>query len=323
MKNSRISRREQVGESLAGLRLDQAAARMFPDFSRSRLQTWIKSGGLKVNSRVLKQRERLRAGDIIEIDAVLATAEESVAEAMELDIRYQDEHLLIVNKSENLVVHPAAGHPRGTLLNGLLHRFPELARLPRGGIVHRLDKDTTGLLLIARSLPAHTELVRQLQQRRIERVYQALVHGTPTAGGTVDQPIGRHPVQRKRMAVIAGGKPARSHYRVLERFRSHSLLKVMLESGRTHQIRVHLSWLGFPVTGDRSYGGRPRPLSRCEPELAAALGEFPRQALHACRLALYHPLTGARLEQESGLPGDMERLLELLRRDSQGGASSR
>ena len=316
--NSRISRKEEVTETLAGLRLDQAAAKLFPDFSRSRLQFWIKNGSLTVNSRNLKQRERLRAGDIIEISAELTAAEDLVAEAMELDIRYEDDHVLIVNKPDNLVVHPAAGHHGGTLLNGLLHEYPELAQLPRAGIIHRLDKDTTGLMLVARTLQAHTELVRQLQERRIERGYQAVVQGVLTSGGTVDQPLGRHPVHRTRMAVVGAGKPARTHYRVLERFRSHTLVRIMLETGRTHQIRVHMAWLGHPVIGDRSYGGRPKLPPACPEELATALGNFQRQALHACRLSLLHPVNGEKLSQEIELPSDMQNLHELLLRDSRG-----
>ena len=260
----------------------------------------------------------MQAGDVIEIDAELAVADDLTAEAMELDVRYEDEHLLILSKPENLVVHPAAGHHDGTLLNGLLHSYPELAQLPRAGIIHRLDKDTTGLMLIARSLPAHTELVRQLQERRIERVYQAIVHGALTAGGAVDRPLGRHPVQRTRMAVVAGGKPARTQYRVLERFRSHTLAGITLETGRTHQIRVHMSWLGYPVAGDRGYGGRPRPPPGCTAELAAALVEFKRQALHACRLSLVHPISGKPVTQEAALPMDMQNLLDLLRQDLRG-----
>lgn len=317
MESGRILRREKVDESLAGLRLDQAAARMFPDYSRSRLQMWIKSGELTVNSQILKKRENLKAGDIIEIAAELEAAEDLAAESMALDVRYQDDHLLVINKPDKLVVHPAAGHPDGTLLNGLLHQYPELAQLPRAGLIHRLDKNTTGLLLVARSLPAHTALVRQLRQRHIQREYQALTTGVPTTGGIVDQPIGRHPVHRKRMAVLANGRPARTHYHILERFRAHGLLRVALESGRTHQIRVHLSWLGYPVIGDRAYGGRPKPAPRCLPELGAALREFPRQALHACRLAWTHPISGAELECQSELPRDMEELLALLRLDAQ------
>ncbi len=317
MESGRILRRKKVDESLAGLRLDRAAARMFPDYSRSRLQMWIKSGELTVNSQILKKRENLKAGDIIEIAAELQAVEDLAPEPMALDVRYRDDHLLVVNKPDELVVHPAAGHPGGTLLNGLLHHYPELAQLPRAGLIHRLDKNTTGLLLVARSLPAHTALVQQLQQRRIQREYQALTVGIPITGGIVDQPIGRHPVHRKRMAVLAGGKPARTRYRIMERFRAHGLLRVALESGRTHQIRVHLSWLGYPVIGDRAYGGRPKPPPRCLPELGAELREFPRQALHACRLAWTHPISGAELECRSDLPRDMEELLFLLRLDAQ------
>ncbi|MYH45999.1 MAG: 23S rRNA pseudouridine(1911/1915/1917) synthase RluD [Gammaproteobacteria bacterium] len=315
MQENRIVRRETVSNSMAGLRLDRAAADLFPEFSRSRLQLWIKGGNLTVNSQNMKQKDRLRAGDVIEIDAELATDDELTAEAMELDVRYEDEHFLIVNKPENMVVHPATGHHEGTLLNGLLHSFPELAQLPRAGIIHRLDKDTTGLMLIARTLRAHTELVRQLQERRIERVYQALVHGVLTAGGTVDQPMGRHPVHRTRMAVVGEGKPARTHYRVLERFPAHTHVEISLETGRTHQIRVHMAWLGYPVLGDRTYGGRPKPPAAFPPELTAALGAFGRQALHACKLSLLHPVNKEKIIIDMKLPPDMQNLLELLRQN--------
>ncbi|MYA37820.1 MAG: 23S rRNA pseudouridine(1911/1915/1917) synthase RluD [Gammaproteobacteria bacterium] len=324
MQENRIVRRETVSDSLAGLRLDRAAADLFPEFSRSRLQLWIKGGNLTVNSQNMKQKDRLQAGDVIEIDAELEIDDELTAEAMELDVRYEDEHFLIVNKPENLVVHPAAGHHEGTLLNGLLHSFPELAQLPRAGIIHRLDKDTTGLMLIARTLRAHTELVRQLQERRIERVYQALVHGVLTAGGTVDQPVGRHPVHRTRMAVVGEGKPARTHYRVLERFSAHTHVEISLETGRTHQIRVHMAWLGYPVLGDRTYGGRPKPPAAFPPELTAALGAFGRQALHACKLSLMHPANKEKISVDMKLPPDMQNLLELLRQNprTQGAADA-
>ncbi|MDE0478413.1 MAG: 23S rRNA pseudouridine(1911/1915/1917) synthase RluD [Gammaproteobacteria bacterium] len=324
MQENRIVRRETVSDSLAGLRLDRAAADLFPEFSRSRLQLWIKSGSLTVNSQSMKQKDRLQSGDVIEIDAELATNDELTAEAMELDVRFEDEHFLIVNKPKNLVVHPAAGHHEGTLLNGLLHSYPELAQLPRAGIIHRLDKDTTGLMLIARTLRAHTELVRQLQERRIERVYQALVHGVLTAGGTVDQPMGRHPVHRTRMAVVGEGKPARTHYRVLERFPAHTHVEISLETGRTHQIRVHMAWLGYPVLGDRTYGGRPKPPAAFPPELTAALGAFGRQALHAYRLSLIHPANKEKTSFDMKLPPDMQNLLELLKQNprTQGAADA-
>ncbi|MYI03037.1 MAG: 23S rRNA pseudouridine(1911/1915/1917) synthase RluD [Gammaproteobacteria bacterium] len=324
MQENRIVRRETVSDSLAGLRLDRAAADLFPEFSRSRLQLWIKSGSMTVNSQNMKQKDRLQAGDVIEIDAELAPDDELTAEAMELDVRLEDGHFLIVNKPKNLVVHPAAGHHEGTLLNGLLHSYPELAQLPRAGIIHRLDKDTTGLMLIARTLRAHTELVRQLQERRIERVYQALVHGVLTAGGTVDQPMGRHPVHRTRMAVVGEGKPARTHYRVLERFPAHTHVEISLETGRTHQIRVHMAWLGYPVLGDRTYGGRPKPPAAFPPELTAALGAFGRQALHAYRLSLIHPANKEKISVDMKLPPDMQNLLELLKQNprTQGAADA-
>ncbi len=267
----------------------------------------------------------MRAGDVVAIDAEFAPADALAAEAMELDIRYRDEDVLVVNKPENLVVHPAAGREAGTLLNGLLHAFPELARLPRAGIVHRLDKDTTGLMLVSRTLRANRALVGQLRERRIERVYQALLQGVLIAGGTVDEPLARHPAHRTRMAVVAQGKPARTHYRVLERFRSHTLVEITLETGRTHQIRAHMSWLGYPVAGDRVYGGRPRPPAAGPDELVEALRQFRRQALHACRLSFMHPVQKDKISLAMELPPDMLALLDLLRRDAaaRGGADVR
>jgi len=200
MQAGKVFQQGRVSEALDGMRLDLAAARLFPDFSRARLQGWIRQGKLTVNSRSARQRERLRSGDLLVLDAELALGHESGPESLELEVRYQDEHLLIVNKPARLVVHPAPGHRGGTLLNGLLHQFPELAGLPRAGIVHRLDKDTSGLLLIARTLTARDELLRQIRERRIERVYQAIVQGALVAGGTIDQPLGRHPVHRRRRA---------------------------------------------------------------------------------------------------------------------------
>jgi len=313
MQAGKVFQQGRVSEALDGMRLDLAAARLFPDFSRARLQGWIRQGKLTVNSRSARQRERLRSGDLLVLDAELAPGHESGPESLELEVRYQDEHLLIVNKPARLVVHPAPGHRGGTLLNGLLHQFPELAGLPRAGIVHRLDKDTSGLLLIARTLTARDELLRQIRERRIERVYQAIVQGAIVAGGTIDQPLGRHPVHRKRRAVLAEGKPARTHYRVLERFPQHTLLKISLETGRTHQIRVHMAWLGHPLTGDPGYGGRPRPPTGGDARLAAALGSFQRQALHAWRLSLPHPVDGHELTEQAPLPDDMEQLLRCLR----------
>ncbi len=239
-----------------------------------------------------------------------------MAQNIPLDIRYQNADLLVINKPVGLVAHPAAGNRDGTLVNALLYHFPELATLPRAGLVHRLDKDTTGLLVIARSPRAHTALVEQLQARRIEREYLAVVNGVPVAGGTVDAPIGRHPVDRQRMAVIPGGRSAVTHYRVLRRFRAHALLRVKLETGRTHQIRVHMAHIRLPLLGDPVYGGRPRLPPQASSGCIEAIRNFRRQALHAERLALTHPGTGERLEWRAEMPADLAELLAALGEDA-------
>ncbi len=305
----------RLHEAQSGQRLDQALAARLPEFSRSRIQQWIEQGHARVDGRQWRSRDRVRGGEEVELTPVLELEQRCVAQPIALDILAEDEHLLVVNKPAGLVVHPAAGNPDGTLLNALLHHDPELARLPRGGIVHRLDKDTSGLLVVARSLRAHQSLVRQLQARSMGREYLALVIGEPVAGGHVDAPIGRHPVQRKRMAVVAGGRPAMSAYRPLERYRGHTLLAVKLSTGRTHQIRVHMRHVGYPLVGDPVYGGRPRPPKGADAALARALREFPRQGLHARRLALTHPQSGRELAWEAPVPDDLEALLGLLRGD--------
>ena len=305
-----------VSEDLSGKRLDQALAELFPDFSRSRLQQWIKNGNVKVNDVVLRPRDKVHAGDCIALTVLLEAEVVSLPEAIALDVVYEDEQIIVVNKPQGMVVHPAAGNRQGTLLNALLYYAPELESVPRAGIVHRLDKDTTGLLVIARTLQAQNHLVTQLQARAFQREYQTLVVGVMAAGGTVDAPIGRHPVNRKRMAVVSSGKPAITHYRVEERFRAHSRLNVRLETGRTHQIRVHMAHIRYPVLGDPVYGGRLRLPAGCSDALRSALTGFNRQALHAARLGISHPATGEHLQWEVPLPSDMRQLIELLREDN-------
>jgi 23S rRNA pseudouridine1911/1915/1917 synthase len=305
-----------VDPALAGQRLDQALATLFEDFSRSRLQQWIREGRVRVDGTVWRGRDRVFGGERVEVDAVLAPQGEVRPEAIPLAVVHQDEHLLVIDKPADLVVHPAAGNWEGTLQNALLHADPALAVLPRSGIVHRLDKDTSGLLVVARTPVAHRRLVEALQARTVKREYRAVVAGVVLAGGTVEAPIGRHPTARTRMAVTTAGKPAVTHYRVLERFRAHSYLRVNLETGRTHQIRVHLAHVRHPIVGDPVYGGRPQLPPRPAPALVDALRELGRQALHAHRLGLAHPATGEWLEWESPIPGDMTRLLEVLRADA-------
>ena len=301
--------------TLAGQRLDQALAVLFGDFSRSRLQQWIREGRVRVDGRVLRGRDRVSGGERVDLDAVLESQGEVQAQAIPLAVVYEDEHLLVIDKPADLVVHPAAGNWEGTLQNALLHADPGLAVLPRSGIVHRLDKDTSGLLVVARTPAAHRRLVEALQARAVKREYRALVAGVVVAGGTVEAPIGRHPTARTRMAVTTAGKPAVTHYRALERFRAHSYLRVNLETGRTHQIRVHLAHVRHPIVGDPVYGGRPQLPPRPLPALVEALRGFGRQGLHAHRLGLAHPATGEWLEWESPIPADMARLLDALRAD--------
>jgi 23S rRNA pseudouridine1911/1915/1917 synthase len=305
----------QVPYELGGQRLDQVAAQVFSEYSRSRLTGWIKDGRLKVNGAVLRPRDIVHGGDQLALDAEQEAQGEWVAQDIALDIVYEDEHILVLNKPAGLVVHPAVGHQDGTLLNALLHHVPDLVNVPRAGIVHRLDKDTTGLMVVAKTLQAQTKLVDQLQARTVSRIYEAIVVGVITAGSTINAPIGRHGGQRQRMAVTDGGKPAISHYRVLERFRAHTHTRVKLETGRTHQIRVHMAHVGYPLIGDPLYGGRFRIPPAASQTLVETVKNFPRQALHARFLELDHPETGERMKWESPLPDDFVWLLTLLRQD--------
>lgn len=294
------------------MRLDQCLAEIFPDYSRSKLQTWLKDGRVLVDGEQRKGREKLDGGEEIELDAEAEQVVEYDAEDIPLDIVYEDESILIVNKPAGLVVHPAVGNWTGTLVNALLNHVPSLDTLPRAGIVHRIDKDTSGLLMVAKTLQAHNSLVEQLQERTIHREYLALVKGWMTAGGTVDQPIGRHPVDRKRNAVRRDGKEAVTHYRLEQRFKRHTLIRVKLETGRTHQIRVHMAHINYPLVGDQTYGGRFQMPAECNPALAEALRNFKRQALHATKLGLDHPETDEYMEWEQPMPEDMQNLIKLL-----------
>ena len=305
-----------VPYEMGGQRLDQVAAQLFPEYSRSRLSGWIKDGRLQVDGQSLRPRDTVHGGSRLVLEAEQEAQGEWVAQDIDLDIVYEDEQILVLNKPAGLVVHPAAGHQDGTLLNALLHRVPDLVNIPRAGIVHRLDKDTTGLMVVAKTLQAQTKLVEQLQARTVSRIYEAIVVGVVTAGGTIDAPIGRHGQQRQRMAVMDGGKLAVSHYRVLERFRSHTHVRVKLETGRTHQIRVHMAHVGFPLVGDPAYGGRFRIPPAASATLVDIIKNFPRQALHARFLELDHPLTGLRMKWEAPLPDDLVWVLTLLRQDS-------
>ncbi|MBS7325076.1 MAG: 23S rRNA pseudouridine(1911/1915/1917) synthase RluD [Thiopseudomonas sp.] len=316
ISTEQIQLEARVPDELAGQRLDQVAARLFADFSRSRLTEWIKDGSLTVNGKSLRPRDTLYGGERLQLDAEQEAQGEWLAQAIELDVVYEDEHLLVINKPAGLVVHPAAGHASGTLLNALLHHAPQVRDIPRAGIVHRLDKDTSGILVVAKSLLAHARLVEQLQARSMGRTYEALVMGVVTSGGTIDAPIGRHPQQRQKMGVTEGGKQAISHFRVVQRFRSYTHVRVQLETGRTHQIRVHMAHAGFPLVGDPLYGGRFRIPPAASPTLVEALKTFPRQALHAWKLELDHPATGQRMSWQVARPEDMDWLLHLLEEDA-------
>jgi 23S rRNA pseudouridine1911/1915/1917 synthase len=309
---------KQVPERFAGQRLDAALASMFPEYSRSRLQQWIRDGHVLLDGSVVKPRTRLAGDETLQLDVQLDDQTGHIQpQAMPLDIVYEDEDIIVLDKPAGLVVHPAAGHADGTLVNALLHFDAALACVPRAGIVHRLDKDTTGLMVVARNLTAHKHLVEELQQRTVEREYQAIVHGVITAGGVVDAPIGRHARDRIRMCVRDDGKPAVTHYRVITRFREHTHVQLKLESGRTHQIRVHMQHIRHSLVGDPVYGGRQRIPPKAAPELVERLRGFGRQALHAFRLSLVHPASGRRLSWKSPLPEDMVQLLAALDRDTQ------
>ncbi|MBX9915619.1 MAG: 23S rRNA pseudouridine(1911/1915/1917) synthase RluD [Pseudomonadaceae bacterium] len=310
-----IQHSAEIPSSLGGQRLDQVAAQLFDEFSRSRLTVWIKEGRLTVDGVVVRPRDIVHGGSVLTLSAEQEAQGEWIAQDIALDIVYEDDQILVINKPAGLVVHPAVGHADGTLLNALLFHVPDLVNVPRAGIVHRLDKDTTGLMVVAKTLQAQTKLVDQLQKRSVSRIYEAIVIGVITAGGKINAPIGRHGQQRQRMAVMEGGKAAISHYRVLERFRLHTHTRVKLETGRTHQIRVHMSHINFPLVGDPAYGGRFRIPPAASQTLVQSLKDFPRQALHARFLELDHPTTGVRMKWQAALPDDFVWLLTLLRQD--------
>lgn len=302
----------RVPEALHGARLDAAAASLFPAFSRSRLADWIKLGRLQRNQSAAKPRDKVAVADHITLTPEYDDRVEWAPEALPLDLLYEDDHVIVLNKPAGLVVHPAAGHHSGTLVNRLLAHAPEMASLPRGGIVHRLDKDTSGVMLAAKSTLAHKSLVAQLAERTVSRHYSAVCRGTFSGGGTIDGPIGRHPTSRIKMAVVPDGKPAVTHYRIAARFGAHTHLDVSLESGRTHQIRVHLAWRKHPLIGDPVYGGRAMRPAGASDRLLSALQEFPRQALHARELEFLHPESNESLQFSATIPEDLAVLLGCL-----------
>ncbi|MCK9539842.1 23S rRNA pseudouridine(1911/1915/1917) synthase RluD [Dokdonella sp.] len=305
-----------VPQELAGRRFDQALAELFPDYSRSRLSLWIKSGAARLDGEVVLPRRILLGGEAITVTVAMEREIGAEAEDIALDIRYEDKEVIVIDKPPGLVVHPGAGNRSGTLQNALLHHDPKLAEIPRGGIVHRLDKDTSGLMVVARTLRAHTSLVEQLSARDVHRQYAAIVYGAMIAGGRVEAPIGRHPRDRLKQAVREDGRQAVTHYRVRERFRAMTLVECRLETGRTHQIRVHMAHIRHPLVGDTQYGGLLKLPKAATPDLAEALRGFRRQALHAECLEFMHPKTGKPVTIEAELPADMQALLAALRSDT-------
>jgi 23S rRNA pseudouridine1911/1915/1917 synthase len=306
---------KMIPAELAGSRLDQALAKMFPQFSRSRLKSWILGGSVVIDGATMRPKDAVMGGETVTLSPPAEVSVTSAAERIELEIAYEDAEVIVVNKPAGLVVHPGAGNIHGTLMNGLLYRYPELVELPRAGIVHRLDKDTSGLLMVARTLPAHTSLVRQLADRKISRHYEAICSGALTGGGTINAPIRRHPVDRLRMAVREDGKPAITHYRLIARFAAHTHVSVKLETGRTHQIRVHFAWRRHALIGDSVYGGRLAIPAGASDELGKCLRGFRRQALCATSLELAHPESGEMLRVVAEPAHDFKQLLAVLGTD--------
>ena len=315
---AQITLSAEVQPEQMGQRLDQTLAELFPDYSRSRLKTWIEEDLVSLDGKVANiPRTKVYGGEQVQISVEVEDETHFEPENLPLNIVYEDEHILVINKPKDFVVHPGAGNPRGTVLNALLYHYPKISEVPRAGIVHRLDKDTTGLMVIAKTIPAQTQLVRDLQQRKITREYEAVAFGIMTKGGTVDEPMARHPTKRTAMAVHPLGKPAVTHYRIMEHFRNYTRLRLRLETGRTHQIRVHMAHIAHPLLGDQTYGGRPRPPKNASEEFMAVLRNFQRQALHAIILRLEHPITGELMEWYAPLPEDFVELITALKADYQ------
>ena len=308
----------EIEQTQLGMRLDQALSELFPDYSRSRIKEWIVNNKVLVNNNIVnKPKDKVLGGEKIIIEVEIEEETYHQPEDIKLNIVYEDDHILVINKPRDLVVHPGAGNPNGTVLNALLYHYPDISRVPRAGIVHRLDKDTTGLMVVAKTIEAQTHLVESLQLREITREYEAVAMGIITAGGSVDQPITRHPTKRTHMAVFPTGKPAVTHYRVMEKYRLHTRLRLRLETGRTHQIRVHMAHIAHPLVGDPLYGGRPRPPKGASESFIQTLRDFDRQALHATMLRLYHPITGELMEWHAPIPEDMQKLIQELQSDTE------
>jgi len=307
-----IQQQIKIEAEYSGYRLDQALSGLMPDYSRSKIREWIQQGFISLNRQSCKPKQRVYAGDLIDLDIPYVAKLADRPENIEFEILHQDQNLLVINKPANLVVHPAAGHDSGTLVNGLLHIDPELEQLPRAGIVHRLDKDTTGVMVVARNLKAHASLVDQLQRHEVKREYIAITRGVVTGGRTIETGISRHPKNRKKMSVQKHGKTAITHFQVARKFPHHSLIDVQLETGRTHQIRVHMAYINYPLLGDPVYGGRPGLPPGISSELADLLSGFKRQALHARRLSFKQPGSHEICSFEAPIPQDFQTLLDAL-----------
>ncbi|MBU0744587.1 MAG: 23S rRNA pseudouridine(1911/1915/1917) synthase RluD [Gammaproteobacteria bacterium] len=310
--SSHIEITKIIPENLDQKRLDLALSNLLPEYSRARIQTWIKAGYVKVDGKLLQSKDKISANQNISINAVIADIGQAQPQSIALDIVYDDQDIIVINKPPGLVTHPGAGNTNNTLLNALLYHYPELSKLPRAGIIHRLDKDTSGLMVVTRNLISHNKLTCALQKREITREYEAIVNGRLVAGGTVDAPIGRHQVKRTHMAVKSNGKPAITHYRIIKQFSMHTHISVLLETGRTHQIRVHMAHIGHPVTGDPNYSKTNTISEKLHPTLRQKLEPFKRQALHARRLELQHPTTENLVSWEAKPPKDFEELLKTL-----------
>ncbi|KAB7762371.1 23S rRNA pseudouridine(1911/1915/1917) synthase RluD [Xanthomonas maliensis] len=305
-----------VPDTAAGRRFDAVLAELFPEFSRSRLAEWIKSGDALLDGEPARPRDPLRGGETVQLQVVLESQTHAEPQDIPLNVLYEDEQVLVIDKPAGLVVHPGAGNPDGTLVNALLFRDPNLASVPRAGVVHRLDKDTSGVMVVARTLQAQTALVEQLSARDVHRQYLAVVVGALVSGGTANAPIDRHPRDRLKMAVREDGRDAVTHYRLRERFRAHTALECRLETGRTHQIRVHMAHLKSPIVGDPLYGGALKLPKGATDALIAALRGFKRQALHAETLEFLHPISGAPVRATAPVPADLQQLMAALREDS-------
>ena len=307
----------RIENEFSGLRIDQALVGLLPDYSRGKIQHWIKNGFVCLNHQSCQSKQRVYSGDLIDLDIPFVARLDDQAEEIAFEVLHQDEEIFVINKPANLVVHPAAGHETGTLVNGLLNLDKNLEQLPRAGIVHRLDKDTTGVMMVARTLTAHTSLVDQLQRRKVRREYIAITRGVITAGRTIEAGIARHPVDRKKMSVQNHGKPAITHFQVARKFLHHSLIKVQLETGRTHQIRVHLAHIHHSLLGDPLYGGRERIPAGVTAGLAEQIRKLKRQALHAQHLSFIHPASKQPCEFEARIPDDFQQMLDALNEDNQ------